>query len=122
MKKNLIEHILSLVIVSAIFIALIVHFNTTAQQQQAKSDAVLEEYLQLDFLELSNPLHKSLLRETLNTYFPNQTAKNDSLVRAIDSYRAEQITSMQRQRRAKGITSPGKMGDLFGMYLQFILA
>ena len=122
MKKNLIEHILSLVIVSAIFIALIVHFNTTAQQQQAKSDAVLEEYLQLDFLELSNPLHKSLLRETLNTYFPNQTAKNDSLVRAIDSYRAEQITSMQRQRRAKGITSPGKMGELFGMYLQFILA
>ncbi len=122
MKKTIWEHLFSLTMVAAIFLVLIVKLGQENLREQTRRDAVIEEYLNLDFLDFTNPLHKTLFKETLYIYYPGQRARNDSLVRAIEGYRARQIVEIQRRTRSRGIFSPGKLPQLGEMFLRFVLA
>jgi hypothetical protein len=122
MRKIITEHLISLLLVGGLFATLIFHIHQLKQVEFLRQDAELETLIQLDFMDLGDPLHKALLRETLNTFRPDAMAQNDSLLRALEAYRAEQITSIQRQRRIQTITTPGKFSQLLRMYIQFIAA
>ncbi len=122
MKKIITEHLLSLLLVGGLFVILIFQFHHSTQVAFSRQDAQLEALNRLEFLDLSDPLHKALLRETLNTFRPDALAQNDSLLRALEAYRAEQITAIQRQRRIQTISTPGKFSQLLIIYLQFIAA
>lgn len=122
MQKHLSEHLFSLLFVSAIFLGLIFYFNGQSRGEQTRRNSEIESYLQLDFLDFGNPLHKAMFRETLDIYFPGQKTRNDSLVRAIESYRANQILALQQKARSSKIFSGGKLWQLLVMYVNFIFA
>lgn len=122
MRKTIFEHLLSLMMVAAIFLVVIVKLGNENRREQTRRDAIIEEYLNLAFLDFNNPLHKTLFKETLDIFFPSQSVRNDSLIRVIEGYRARQVMALQRQTRSRGIFSPGKISQLGDMFIRFILA
>jgi hypothetical protein len=122
MKKKLIEHLLSIAFVSLVFIIVIAGFKAGQKEVQNRQDAAILPVLNLGFIDLDNPLHRALLRETMNIYYPESAAKNDSLLRAIDKYRAAQAANLTKKLNPyEGLTFR-KFWQLAGMYFIFILA
>jgi hypothetical protein len=118
----LIEHLLSIAFVSLIFMILIAGFKSGQKQVQIRQDAAIQPYLSLNFIDFDNPLHRVLLRETVNIYHPESIAKNDSLMRAVDKYRAAQAANLSKKLNPyEGLTFR-KLWQIAGMYFKFILA
>jgi hypothetical protein len=122
MKKKLIEHLLSIAFVSLIFIIVIAGFKAGQKEVQNLQDAAILPYLNLSFIDFDNPLHRAFLRETMNIYYPESAAKNDSLLRAIDQYRAAQAANLTKKLNPYEGLSFRKFWQLAGMYFIFILA
>jgi len=118
MRRQLAEHLFAIVLVGLVFIILIQHFQS-APKATFQEDQRLEGYLELPFLDLDNPLHRSMLAETIQTFEPETGGAR--LLNDIDAYRSAQITAATRQVRTGEGLSAKRWGELFGMYWQFIL-
>lgn len=122
MKKKFNEHFLSIGFVSLVFLILIISLKSGQKQDQIQAKGKIEPYLNMDFLDLDNPLHRSLLKETLNIYYPNENAKHDSLLRAIQKYRTAQASKIAHKVNPNAGLTWRKFWQLTGMYFKFILA
>ncbi len=122
MKLKLIEHAISMLIVISAFVALSVVTQKADIARKAVSIKSIEPFLRLDFLDINNPSHRALLKESLDIFYPDSTARNDSLMLAIENYRQEQFTSSARKSGTaeRGLV-PSKILKLSNVYLQFIL-
>ena len=122
MKKKLIDHALSIGFVTLVFAVLLLFGVKGETADQHKNDALVESLVNQHIIDFGNPLHKSLFQETLNLFHPDQRAKNDSLLQAIDSYRLEQFTNQLYKTGStpKGLSLPALL-PLSGMYVNFIL-
>lgn len=122
MTRKLVEHLISILLVAGVFTALIVVVQRTSTQQFAPTDNELQRYLALDFIDFGNPLDKALFKETLDAFFPDNIAQNDSLMNDIEQLRREQFTSefYKTGGDARGLTLP-KLQSLALMYIKFIL-
>ncbi len=119
MTRKLFEHVVGIILVAGTFIALILFANSP--RQPSAPDNELQQYLALDFIDFGNPLDKALFKETLNAFSPDDLARNDSIVHAIENLRRERFTgeSYKSGTEYRGLTS-AKLGALALMYLQFI--
>jgi len=122
MKRKLTEHLLGVAFVSLIFLVLIFSVEAEKKPQNPAGNAEIEALLKLESLDAANPLHRALLRETLNVYYPDHPGRADSLLRAIDRYRAGRAKEIARKAGLYQGLSGGKLWQLAGMYLKFILA
>ena len=120
MKRKLIEHSLSILFVGVIFAALVLTFERNNGKDELTSEGEVGEFVRLDFLDFGDPLDKSLFKESLNVFAPD-SARNDSLVQAIDNYRREQFANALYKTGAedRGL-SWTRVQQLVPMYLQFI--
>lgn len=122
MKAKVIEHALSMLIVACGFLVLALIMGRIETSRQSERTKAIERYLQLDFLDFDDPLHRTLLKETLDIYYPDSTSRNDSIIREIEKYRQEQFAS---QSYKKGIAERGlsaqKLLKLADMFARFIL-
>lgn len=117
MTRRLAEHIVAILLISALFIMLISYFQSQPQDS-FKEDPRLEEWLQLNFLELDNPLHREVLKETLQKFEPQSSP--EELLAELDTYRNAQISAATRQvRQSEGLTA-GRIPALIGMLWKFI--
>ena len=83
---------------------------------------LIAPFLELEFLDPGDPLHRALLKETLRLYYPSSGPRIDSLLKAIDSYRQEQFTSESQKTGAEVLGwNSQKLTRLIPMYLQFSL-
>ncbi len=122
MKSKLIEHTLSIVLLSCVFIIVM---NVIGHRESARNvDRMrfIAPYLQFDSLDFGNPLHVALFKETLDLFHPETPARNDSLLLAIQAFRQEQFTNQAYKTGGgdRGLSS-AKMMKLGNMYLQFII-
>ena len=122
MKLKLIEHIASIMIVISAFAALLFMIQKVDLAHNAVRTKTIEPYLHLNFLDINNPEHRALLKETLDIFYPESTSKNDSLIQALENFRQEQFTNVANKTGAteRGF-STAKFLRLSNMYLQFIL-
>ena len=122
MKSKLIEHLLSILVLTSVFITLILVVRANEATRITEKSAALTPYLQIDSVDLGNPLDAALLKETLNIFHPDTPGRNDSLVEAIQRFRQEQFTNRAYKTggRERGL-SGAKLSALGGMYIQFIL-
>ncbi len=121
MKKKLNEHLFSIAFVSVIFFILILNFRSSVQETQSRQNAEIEALLELSFVDYENPIHKSLLKETLDIFYPANGVKNDSLIAAIEQYRSAQIARLQQGSGPQGGLSGTKLIQLLGMFFSFLL-
>jgi hypothetical protein len=121
-KKKLIDHAFAILFVTLTFAMLLLFGIKGETADQHKNDALVESLVHQHAIDFGNPLHKSLFKETLNLFHPDQRAKNDSLLQAIDSYRMEQFTNQVYKTGStpKGLSLQALL-PLAGMYFNFIL-
>ena len=122
MRTRLLEHALSILLVSG---AIILFVNAAAhleESRRAERIQGIEPYLRLDFVDFGDPLQTALFRETLTAFFPDTPAKNDSLLQSIQAFRQEQFTNAAYKSggEERGL-SKTRLERLGGMYLQFIV-
>lgn len=122
MKARLIEHTLSILLVTAAFGMLVVILGDKETSRRTAHMKTIEPYLQLDFLDFGDPLHRALFKETLTLFHPNTPNRNDSIVQGIQSFHQEQFTHQAYKTGSedRGL-SGAKLVRLGVMYLQFSL-
>jgi hypothetical protein len=122
MTRKLVEHLISILLVAGVFVALILTVQKNSTRQLAPTDNELQHYLALDFIDFGSPLDKALLKETLDAFFPERAAHNDSLMSEIEKLRREQFTSefYKTGGDERGLTA-AKLQSLALMYIKFIV-
>ncbi len=119
--KKWLEHIISFSLVSILLVSLIFYFNSNQKRAIKMADRGVEKWLGLDYLDLGNPMHRAILEETLNVFEPWHDEEHAELIERIESYRKSEILDLTENSRNKKTLSFGLFGDLFWMYLKFIL-
>jgi len=122
MKPKLIEHSLSLLLLTCAFVVLVTVIQKRDAALFVERVQSIEPYLQLDSIDFGNPLHAALFKETLNIFHPDSPSKNDSLLQAIQAFRQEQFTN-QAYKTGGDVRriSTARLLKLGNMYAQFIL-
>ena len=122
MKPRLVEHALSILLVTIAFLVLSSVSGVREASRHAERTRAVEPFRQLDFIDIGDPLERALLKETLDVFHPGRKEANDSLVAAIREFRQEQFSD---PRFKSGAEEPGlsalKLANLGGMYVRFII-
>lgn len=122
MKSRLPEHFLSIVLVALVFIVLAVFIRGREEESRVARTSAVEPFVNLDFIDFGNPLHRSQFKEALDIFYPDRIAANDSVMQAIEQYRQDQFT---REEFKTGGEEQGlswsKALQIGGMYGQFAL-
>jgi hypothetical protein len=111
MRRKLIEHILSIIIIAIIFA--VIGFIITPSSQAPKASEGFDSLS--EYIAPADPLHKLILKESLDLFYPNQSAKNDSIVHII-SGGSENIFMIGNDLSL----SSAKITQIILMYLKFI--
>jgi hypothetical protein len=122
MKSNLVEHGLSILLVTVTFTVLILFIQKNNREVEPASDGRVQEFVRLGFIDFGDPLDRELFKETLDIFYPDSLARNDSLLQAIVNFRRQQFTNELYKTGAehRGL-SWTKARQLAAMYLQFIV-
>jgi hypothetical protein len=118
MKRNLAEHILSVVLVTLLLMTLVF---VTGEKQISPSAGEAQDLVSQSVIDPGNALHRALLKDALNLYYPANHARADSLLDAIDgSQTVDLFKDMQRAHLRERLTF-AKFMQLLLMYAKFIL-
>lgn len=122
MRRKLIEHIGSIALVTLIFALVVVSLKGRQEEDRKARDRLVAPYLNIPSLDFGNPRDRALFKETLDLFRPDSLASNDSLVRAIESYRQQQFTdpALKTGGGDSALSWP-VLRRLGTMYLQFVL-
>jgi len=112
MRRKLTEHIISVVFIAILF-GIIGYFITPSTQIQKTSEET--DYLD-KYIKPGDPLHKLMLKESLDLFYPDQSAKNDSIVHIV-SGGYENIFMISNDHSL----SSTKVTQIIFMYLKFII-
>jgi len=113
MRKNLPQHILSIIIIALIFIYLGYLFRAERTEYTGKENP-LSSFV---YVDLNDPLQKLILKETFLFYYPEKSGQIDSLLNTVSEKDLAEIVT-----RAPVYTLTwNKAADIFEMYLKFIL-
>ncbi|MFN0158472.1 MAG: hypothetical protein ACKVRP_10420 [Bacteroidota bacterium] len=123
MKATLAEHIFSILLVSCTMGAVAMYMADEGFSNQASHVTTIEPHLNLDSVNLNDPLHRALLKETLDIFRPGRGDTNDSIVHVLQRFRQEKFASTEFKSGAeKRNLSWATVSRLWPMYLQFILS
>lgn len=119
MRRTIAEHLLSILLVSALFAGLIAYIHQQRTRAATAPPGPEAAYTALEFMDFGNPLDRALFKETVARFHPGIDA--DSLLAAIDEFRREQFTNLLYKTGTdlQGLTR-AKAVSILVMYLQFI--
>lgn len=115
------EHAFSVLFVTSIFLILLIHIRSGAESVRQQGYQTVSPYLNLSALDLRKPMHKALFAETLDVFYPDAPAHNDSLAQLAERYAAEDIAALQTLAAGDTGLSWSKLGGLTWMYISFVL-
>jgi len=120
LSSKLLLHAASLVVVACMF-GVIVFVVETRRAEQRENDSNIQKYLSLHDVDFGDPVDRSIFRESLGVFLPNQSERNDSLLLAIDDLRQRQFSdpAYKSGSQLQGLTLE-KIGEIVGMYVQFL--
>ena len=121
MKQKLLEHILSITFVSIVLLAVLVLVRLGAQEAHKQETGRAQEYGDLSFVDFDDSFHKALLKDVVNIYYPGQYEKNNATVEKILALRESEFSKKLQKSYVEETLSWKKFGQLFIMYLKFIL-
>jgi len=121
MKPRILEHGLSLALVTLLMVVALVVIRSTRGTEREDKKSAFRNFLSIPGAELTDPFQKTLLKETLNIYYPGQEAKNDSTLKALFLYRQGEFEKMTEQSQAETDLSFGRFLQIAGMYFKFLI-
>jgi len=120
MKKRLMEHLLSLVLVTLLAAGVLFYMHMQDSGQPSRVSRELRPILNLPFADYDDPFHTSLLRDLLDLYRPGQSAENDSLLQLLFKTREQTLVKELTRSHLRQTLTWRKLGDLALMYGQFV--
>lgn len=116
MKKQIIEHILSIIFIAIIFTVLFILLSPADPKLNNSGTSILSEDYKIENLDYENPLQKSLLKETLHIFYTQDAA--DSLLSLYESEYYEKLTTNNNQ--SKSDIRRDKLLQILFMFLKFV--
>jgi hypothetical protein len=120
LRKKLIIHVVSLLVVALVF-GIVIRVVETQRNAERRNETGIQRYLNLQSVDLGDPVDRTLLRESLGLFYPGQSGRNDSLLVSIDDLRQSQFADPLHKsgNPLVGLTSE-MIGRILGMYVQFL--
>lgn len=121
MRKKLFEHILSILLIFSVFYFVIETSETKQTEVEAGRFGAVQPYLEQEWVDLNNSLHRAILAEALRLHYKETPATADSIIRQLEAWRVEQFTNPEYKTggRKRGLTN-AKIKSLTGQYLTFL--
>ncbi|KAA3618455.1 MAG: hypothetical protein D8M58_13405 [Calditrichaeota bacterium] len=119
-SKKWLEHIISFALISVLLISLIIYFNNIQKRSQLSQNREIERWLNLDFLDFDNPMHRAILEESLNIFEPWQDQKHAGLIEDIVTYRQQQVLKSTVNNDGQSPITTRQVWTIAWMYLKFI--
>ena len=113
MHRKLIEHSLSVTFFAILFSVIGFTIALPPDSHQISREVAIY----YDFINPDDPLHKLMLKESLDLYYPMQSARNDSIVHKISD---GSVHRFSQHIDNKALTSE-KTVKIIYMYLKFII-
>jgi hypothetical protein len=122
MRRLIVEHCAAVVVVGLLLLALTAVLESADAGKRETRRRPVAPYLSLPHVDLGDPLHEVLFRETLTIFYPGQSARNDSLLAAVQEYRRSVFTDPREKSGGgpRGLPPP-VLWRLLEMYLQFVV-
>lgn len=121
MNKILLEHFVSLLLVSIVLIVIIYHFNDKQKSIQSELGAEVKEWTELDFIDFDNPIHRAILEESLNSFDSLKTSQHADLISTIMNFRRQQVQEKISSSDTAAPINMAKLQEIAWMYGKFIL-
>jgi preprotein translocase subunit SecE len=122
MKEKLIEHLLSILFVTLVFVVLVIILNQREETEITETGRRVEAYLSLDAIDFGDPLDRTLFKETLDIFYPHSQTANDSILSTIDAFRQKQFTNrLYKTGGERRKLTWASFLSLSTMYVQFVL-
>ena len=98
-------------------------FITQQQKQKARNaqTAQIQDLLDLEFVDYSDPFQKELLRDVMNIFYPGRTDENEERLQALFNYKQDSFLQDLQTSHLKEGLSFGKFFSILGMYIKFVL-
>ncbi|MBT5875580.1 MAG: hypothetical protein HOH43_19310 [Candidatus Latescibacteria bacterium] len=122
MPRKYLDHLFSVLFIVLLFLILFLIVRSGAEAELETEYTRVAPYLNLASLDLSEPLHRTLFSETLNIYYPETEARNDSLVELTRRYATDDFMAVQEMLRSGPGLTWSKFWSLSGMYISFIIS
>jgi hypothetical protein len=121
MLKKILEHCLSICLVTAVLLSLVFFFQQQKKEGAPQVDPRIAGYLDLKFADLSNPFQRALFEDLLNLYHPGQETQNRKLVSDLLRFQDNQFRENVQRSITKETLTREKLLQLAGMYGKFVL-
>jgi hypothetical protein len=121
MKARFIEHILSIVVITAILLSLLFWVGREKEDPSLALSADVEALLNLPFIEFDRSFDKSLLLDVLDLFEPGKQAEHELLLAQIEQFRRDNLVRNMELAHIREGLSLNKLKQLAWMYLKFIL-
>lgn len=119
MNKIWLEHIISVILVSAIMVTLIFYFNTQQKHNLTLQDKEVQKWTNLTFLNFDDPMHLAMLEESLNIFDSLKIKEHSDLIKRINLFRQQQVLNAVKSQ-SKSPLNMAKLSEIFSMYLKFV--
>ena len=121
MNRKLLEHGLSIAFVTAVLLCVLFAVRSGTQTRIKAVAASSQTYGNLGFVDFDNAFHKALLKDAVNVFYPDQYEKNNAAVEKILANKEDEFSRKLQKSGVEERLSFGKLLQLFGMLLKFVL-
>jgi hypothetical protein len=121
MKSRLLEHIAGMIVVSIVLLLAFALVTSTQKTIRLKTKASLGVYGDLSFIDFNSAFERALLKDAINSYFPGQYDKNDSLYGAIVRQKQREFDSKLLDANVTERLTGSRFMEILGMYAKFLL-
>jgi hypothetical protein len=120
MTRKITEHIFSIILVTLCLLLILLAAQRSQKQAQDELTADIQDYLELEFIDYSNPFHKGLLKDVVNIFYPGQYDKNEERLKTLFQYKQDLLLEELQSSHLKQSLSGRKLRQIFGAYLKFV--
>jgi hypothetical protein len=121
MGGKLLEHVLSVVVVTALLLLALAGFNAA---RRSAADAELARFARLGdlaFVDTNDPFERALLKDAVNVFYAGQRANNDALVAELIEARQKEFSDRLQKGHLAQSLNADKLRELAAMYLKFLI-
>ncbi len=122
MKKKLSVHFLSIGLVAVIFGVLFFLSRGYRTDYSIEPGNLIKPFIESAPVNFDDPADRAIFEESLRFFNPDNQSRNDSIVEAIENYRAKLLRSKKLKAEAESFKlDTEKFYSIISMYFQFIL-
>lgn len=121
MKNKLIEHVSGIIFVSIILLGILSVYNASKQNELDHKNSVIKDFLNIPITNINDPFQRSLIKDLMNIYYPDQYEKNNGIVQNLLQTKENELSNKLQYSHLEEHLSINKMTKILAMYIKFII-